>query len=357
MRMRHMTTWGIMMTMLLQSCGNDTPPRRTVRVERRTIVEKALAVGTIEPENEISIKSKISGVVERLYADVGDFVRPGDPLLEIRPDPTPLELAEAKRNVEMAEIAYATARKDKERVQELRQRNLISQKEFDEALRRFEEADVRLKMARERLALLEEGRVDIADTRIESVIKSPVEGYVLDKAVDIGDPVVPLTSYQEGTVLMTIADMKELVFKGTVDEIDVGKIKEEMPAEIDIGAIPGEENVRGRVRKISLKARKEDNLTVFPVEIELEDTDGLVLRAGYSANANIIIARKENVLALPERVVTFRNDSAFVRIPLPDGTEKELAVRTGLSDAVFVEIIAGLEEGQEVLEKPVKEIQ
>ncbi|RMD96296.1 MAG: efflux RND transporter periplasmic adaptor subunit, partial [Calditrichaeota bacterium] len=133
-------------------------------------------------------------------------------------------------------------------------------------------------------------------------------------------------------------------------------IHEGMEAEIDIGALPGEENLKGKVRKISLKAKKEENLTVFPVEIDLNYTNGFVLRAGYSANANIIIARKKDVLAIPERVVTFRNDSAFVKIPQPDGSEKEISIQTGLSDAINIEVISGLKEGQEVLEKPVKEI-
>ena len=330
--------------------------RKTVKVVRSTIVDKALAVGTIEPENEIAVKSKISGVVQKLYADAGDYVQAGQPLLEIRPDPTPLELVEAKRNGEIAAIVYETAKREKDRVKDLVDKNLVSQREFDKAKQAFDEAEIRLKMAREKLALLEKGKVRIANTEIESIIKAPISGFVLDKSVDIGDPVVPLTSYQEGTAVMTMADMRNLVFKGTVDEIDVGKIHEGLPAEIDIGAIPGDNKIRGEVRKISLKAKKEDNITVFPIEITLTQTNGTVLRAGYSANANIIITRKDSVLAIPERVVTFRNDSAFVKILADAGTEKEVLIVTGLSDAITIEVVSGLEEGQEVLEKPVKEI-
>jgi len=342
---------------LLFSCGRKENPRKSVKVTRRTIVEKALAVGTIEPENEISVKSKISGVVKHLYADPGDFVHKGDPLLEIRPDPTPLELAEAKRNVQLARIDFEEARKQKQRVEKLLKERLVSQREYDQAFRSFEEAKLRMKMAQERLALIENGKVKIANTEIESVIKAPIEGYVLERFVDVGDPVVPLTSYQAGTELMTLADMSHLVFKGTVDEIDVGKIHEGMEAVIDIGALPGEQKIRGRVRTISLKAKKEGNITVFPVEIELVTTDGLVLRAGYSANATIIVARKENVLAIPERVVTFRGDSTFVDVPGTDGSAKSVAIQTGLSDAIYLEVVSGLKEGQEVLEKPIKEIQ
>src|SRR3989304_2068312 len=156
-------------------------------------------------------------------------------------------------------------------------------------------------MARERLGLLEEGKVNVATDRIETVVRSPITGFILEKTVEIGDPVVPLSTYQEGTVLLTMAAMSDLLFRGTVDEIDVGKLKEGMPVLIKIGALPAAD-VEGRVAKISLKARKQDNATVFPVEISLADTHGAVLRAGYSANADIIIARRDSALMIPERL-------------------------------------------------------
>jgi len=327
----------------------------TVKVEKRNIVEKALAVGTIDPETEIAIKSKISGVVKRLFIDAGSLVKQGEPMLEIRPDPTPLELAEATRNVEMESIAVENAQREYDRAKQLKQKGLTSDKDFEITQKQFEQAKVRWEMAREKLALLEKGKIKIANANIETIIKAPTDGYVLEKMTDVGDPIVPLTSYQAGTVLFTVADMKNLLFKGTVDEIDVGKLTEGMEAEIQVGALPGKP-VKGKLSKISLKARKEDNTTVFPVEIVVDMTGDQVLRAGYSANANIIIQKKDSVLAIPERVVTFRNDSAFVNIPQGAEGKKEIFIKTGLSDAIYIEVISGLEEGQEVLEKEVKEI-
>lgn len=327
----------------------------TVKVEKRNIVEKALAIGTIDPETEIAIKSKISGVVKKLFVEAGSFVKEGNPMLEIRPDPTPLELAEAKRNVEMESIALGNAQREFERAQQLKDKGFTSEKDFEISQKQYEQAKVRLEMTQERLALLEKGKIKIADTNIETIIKAPTMGYVLEKMINVGDPIVPLTSYQAGTVLFTVADMKKLLFKGTVDEIDVGKLKEGMEAEIQVGALPGKP-VIGKLNKISLKARKEENTTVFPVEIVIEMTEDQVLRAGYSANANIIIQKKDSVLAIPERVVTFRNDSAFVNIPEGSEGKKELFIKTGLSDAIYIEVISGLKEDQEVLEKEVKEI-
>jgi len=328
---------------------------RTVKVERKDIIDKALAVGSIEPLNEIAVKSKISGVVGQLFVDVGDFVKKGNPVLEVKPDPTPMELAGAKRNVEMTTIQLNTLRRELKRNEELKEKGLISDYDFEVLRQQHDEAALRHKIAEERLALIEKGKIRIADTNIESIIKSPITGFILEKSVNVGDPVVPLTSYQAGTELLKMANMESLIFKGTVDEIDVGKIKEGLIAELQVGALPGKE-VKGYVSLISLKARKEQNTTVFPIEIVIDEKGGAILRAGFSANANIIISKKDSVLSIPERVVTFRNDSAFVRILKGENDWEERFIQTGLSDAIQIEVITGLKEDEEVLEKEVKEI-
>lgn len=335
--------------------SNKDSERKTITVKRQNIVDKALAVGSIEPVNEIEVKAKVSGVVGKLYADVGDFVKTGDPLLEVKPDPTPLELAQAKRDVEMATIELETRAKEQDRNKELKARGLISDTQFEESARRFDEAKLRHQIAQEQLDLIEKGKITIANTNIETVVKAPLTGFILEKNVYLGDPVVPLTSYQPGTALMRMADMKDLIFKGTVDEIDVGKIKEGMKCELQVGALPGD-TITGHVTLISLKAKKEDNTTVFPVEIKIDETNNTVLRAGYSANANIIIARRDSVLAIPERVVTFRNDSAFVKLPVGEKDSEERYIKTGLSDAILIEVLEGLKEDDVVLEKEVKDI-
>ncbi|TFH01673.1 MAG: efflux RND transporter periplasmic adaptor subunit, partial [Calditrichales bacterium] len=329
--------------------------RKTVKVSKQTIVDKALAVGSIEPVTEIDVKSKISGVVGKLFVGVGDLVQAGDPLVEVKPDPTPLELAQAKRDVEMASIEMETYDKERVRSRQMQTQGLISDQEFEILTQKYDEAHLRHQISQERLDLIEKGKVKIANTRIETVVKSPLTGYILEKSVNLGDPVVPLTSYQPGTALMRLADMTDLIFKGTVDEIDVGKISEGMTCELQVGAIPASQ-INGHVRLISLKAKKEDNTTVFPVEIKIDQLNDAVLRAGYSANAHIIIARRDSVLAIPERVVTFRNDSAFVQLPKGEKESEERFIKTGLSDAIQIEVIEGLDEGQEVLEKEVKEI-
>ncbi|HVN49204.1 MAG TPA: efflux RND transporter periplasmic adaptor subunit [Bacteroidota bacterium] len=336
-----------------KSTGDDVLPK--IKVVKGTIVDKALAVGTIEPENEISIKSKVGGVVGRIFVDVGVYVKVGDPLIEVKPDPAPVDLANAKRQLQLTQVDLDNLKKEGVREDALYKQKLISDKDYEDFQRQYQEAELHLKIASENLELMESGKVRIGDTEIESIVKAPISGFVLNRTVEVGDPVTPLTSYQEGTVLMKMANMERLLFKGTVDEIDVGKMKEGMPVEIKVGALPSD-TVRGLLRKIWLKAEKKDNATVFPVEILIPASRNTTLRAGYSATANIIIQKKVNVLTIPERVVTFRNDSAFVHLVSSSAKEEDHYIKTGLSDAINIEVISGLNNGDEVFEKPVKKI-
>jgi len=322
---------------------SDDQSASLIKVTRGEIVEKALAVGTIEPENEVSVKSKVSGVVGKIYADAGSYVKAGQPLLEVRPDPTPLELADAKRQVQLADVELNNLEKDKVRQESMVQKHLISTKDYEDFQSKLEESELRQKISREKLALMESGKVTIDKMQIESIVKAPIDGFVLNKTVEVGDPVTPL-------------NMSKLIFKGSVDEIDVGKLKEGMPAEIKIGALPTDK-IKGVLSKISLKAEKKENATVFPIEITVPSSSGTTLRAGYSANANVIIQHKDSVLMIPERVVTFRNDSSFVKVALGEGKDEDRLIKTGLSDAINIEVLTGLKEGDQVKEKPVKKIE
>jgi HlyD family secretion protein len=326
-----------------------------VKVERGDIVEKALAIGRIEPKKEITVKSQISGIVRRAYVEVGDIVKAGNPVFEIMPDPTPLEFAEAKRNAELAAVVLEKAQADYERQKQLRDSKLISEQDFEESENDFRQFKLRLNVAEERLALIEKGRTKIADREIDTIIKAPVDGTVLERRVNEGDPVVPLTSYQAGTELLLMAEMGNLIFKGTVDEIDVGKLTEGMAAELQIGAIPDQKNA-GRLSKISPKAKQKENATLFDVEIEITDKGNKIIRAGYSANANLVIRKAENVLFIPERLVEFNKDKTFVEIQTGPGVIEKKEVKLGLSDGLNVEVKEGLTQGAEVVERPPKEI-
>jgi HlyD family secretion protein len=194
---------------------------------------------------------------------------------------------------------------------------------------------------------------------MESVIRAPAAGTVLSRAVNPGEPVVPLTSFQPGTEMATIADMSDLIFKGTVDEIDVGKLRAGLTARIKVGALPTD-IVTGKVARIAPQAQQKDGATLFDVEIELEPGQKVSLRAGYSANADVVIREKKDVLTLPERVVTFEDGGkkAFVEVPGadPKAEPQKKEIKVGISDGLTVEVAGGLEKGAKVVERPPKKI-
>ncbi|MDP9191472.1 MAG: efflux RND transporter periplasmic adaptor subunit [Acidobacteriota bacterium] len=330
---------------------------KEVEVIQGTIVEKAVAVGQIQPRQKFQVKSKISGIVRRALVQVGDTVKAGDPLFEIAPDPTPLEVSEVDRRVESATASFKRAESDFQRSTELAASGVLPRSDVDQKKESYELARVALFKAQQDRELTRRGRLGVGGQ--ESIIRAPAAGTVLTRAVNEGDPIVPLTSYQPGTEMATIADMSDLIFKGTVDEIDVGKLSVGMQARIKVGALPTD-IVTGKVQRIAPQAQQKEGATLFDVEIELEPGQKITLRAGYSANADVIIREKKDVLVLPERLVTFEDGGkkTFVEIPGadPKAEPKKVDVKTGVSDGLNVEIVSGLKKGEKVVERPPKEI-
>jgi HlyD family secretion protein len=229
--------------------------------------------------------------------------------------------------------------------------------EVEQKKEAYELASVALRKAQQDRELTRRGR--LSSSGQESIIRAPAGGTILSRAVNEGDPIVPLTSFQPGTEMATVADMSDLVFKGTVDEIDVGKLSVGMQARIKVGALPTDV-VTGRVARIAPQAQQKEGATLFDVEIELDPGQKITLRAGYSANADVIIREKKDVLVLPERLVKFEDGGkkTFVELPSsdPKAEPKKVEIKTGISDGLNVEIVSGLKKGDKVVERPPKEI-
>jgi len=330
---------------------------KEVEVTTGSIVEKAVAVGQIQPRQKFQVKSKISGIVRRALIQIGDTVQAGAPLFEIAPDPTPLEVTEVDRRVESAAASYRKAEGDYQRAQELSRQGVMPKSEAEARRESFELARVALTKAEQDRDLTRKGRLTLSGT--ESIIRAPAAGTILTRAVNPGDPIVPLTSYQPGTEMATVADMRDLIFKGTVDEIDVGKLSVGMPTRIKVGALPTDV-VTGRVSRIAPQAQQKEGATLFDVEIELDPGQKIVLRAGYSANADVIIREKKDVLTIPERLVTFEDGGKKATVELaggnPKAQPKKVDIKTGISDGLNVEVLSGLKKGDKVVERPPKEI-
>lgn len=328
---------------------------KQVEVIQGSIVEKAVAVGQIQPRQKFSVKSKISGIVKRALVEVGDTVQAGDPLFEIAPDPTPLEVTEVDRQVESAEASFKRAEGDYQRSLQLSRSGVLPKSDVEAKKESYDLAHVALTKAEQNRDLTRKGRLTVSGT--ESIIRAPAAGTILTRTVNPGDPIVPLTSYQPGTEMATIADMRDLIFKGTVDEIDVGKLSVGMATRIKVGALPTDV-VTGRVSRIAPQAQQKEGATLFDVEVELEPSK-ITLRAGYSANADVIIREKKDVLVIPERLVTFADGGKKASVELPGSdpkSPKKVDIKTGISDGLNVEVLSGLTKGQKIVERPPKEI-
>lgn len=333
------------------SNGNDNAGIKLIDVTKGNIVDKAIAIGEIEPEKEVAVKSHIAGVVDKLFVEENDTVKAGDKLFEIAPQSTPEQIVYAELALQEAQVVFDNLNRDFERKKELFDKNLLSQSDFDDIKKNLDVARLDVKRKNEALALLKEGRT----SDIESIIRAPVGGTVLAIYSEEGDPVEPMTSYQPGTAILSLADMDNLVFRGTVDEIDVGKLHEGMDVTLKVGALSAD-TIEGRLDKIASKSRREDQTIVFDVEIVITRYGQSKLRAGYSATAEIIINEKNDVLMIPERLVTFKSDSSFVDVQDSAGVITTIPVEVGLSDGLNIEVLSGLEEEQKVVEYPPREI-
>jgi HlyD family secretion protein len=314
-----------------------------IKVTKGNIRDVAVALGTIEVKYETSVKSTFSGVIKKVFVEIGDVVKKGDPIFEIDPTPTPFELASVRKEVKVAEVRLENAKKDIDRKKALFEKGLISDKEYEDMERDQKEAQSIYDLARQSLDLMEKGKARVGGTALDAIIRSPVSGTILSKAVSIGDPVVPLTSYQPGTELMKIARLQDLLFKGVVDEIDVGRLEEGMKAKITVGAIPNEE-VYGIIDIIAPKARNKEGATVFDIEIIITEKGNKPLRVGYSATADIIIDERNDVLVIPEGAVQFEDGKTYVY--LASGEKRDVEI--GLSDGLNIEVVSGLKEGDEI---------
>ena len=328
----------------------ETPEQRgSLRVVRGSVEATSLATGRIVPAYETAVRSPIAGVVAERLVGLGDEVEAGDPLVRIANEPTDWELLQAQRDIEAAQLTEEAAREymDGEHLASWLTRLVYGTAQLD---RIFRSADLARRKAEERLLYLRTGRLRAGQFEIDMMVRSPVAGRVIDLTVMPGQQVIPTGAYQPATEIAVIADMDRLEFRGTVNEIDVGRLRSGLGAQIRIGALPGT-RLKGTVREVGLKAKELDHAVVFDVSLAVESQADDMIRAGYSATAHIRIEHRTDVLVLPERVVEFRQGGAFVRMFDSDGSVVEKPIVVGLSDGLVIEVVSGLAEGAVVLER------
>ena len=375
---------------------NTTDPIKyeSIKPEIRDVLKKAVATGSIKPRREINIKPQVSGVVETLYVEEGAMVAKGQKLAKIKLIPSEVNINSAQSNVELARIrmkesereldrqrnintksldvdqaktAFDIALKEEERNRELLTDGVISDTEYNRfkldfelkksqyentkisslnTVRQFEtELEIRrqeFEAAISNLQLLREGATKNSK-QVSNIIVSTVNGMVLDLPVEEGSSVIERNTFNEGTSVATIADMSNLIFEGKVDESDVGKLSEGMPLVVTVGAVV-DTTFKAILEFISPKGVEEEGTVKFEIKAAVTDIpEGVFLRAGYSANADVILERVDQVVAIQERDIIYKGDTTFVEIKKGDQEFDQLEIEIGISDGLHTEVLSGID--------------
>ncbi|MBK7754120.1 MAG: efflux RND transporter periplasmic adaptor subunit [Flavobacteriales bacterium] len=316
------------------------------KAKKANVVKKTVANGSIVPRKEILIKPVVSGIIRELYVEAGEQVKKGDPLAKIQIVPDMLSLSSAEQRVSGANINVGNAQMTFDRNKPLADKGVISASEmqgYDIALRN---AKQELNAAEEALKVVRDGISN--NSAGNTVVRSTIDGMVLDVPVKEGNSVIERNNFNEGTTIAAIADMGDLIFQGKVDESEVGKVKLGMPVVLTVGAI---ENARwdAELEYIAPKGVEENGAIQFEIRAAVKLKEGERLRSGYSANADIVLDRRDSVLTVPESIVEFnkQGDSAFVHVK--NGEEwKKTWIKTGLSDGINLEVVEGVDATTEL---------
>lgn len=324
------------------------------------VVRKTVAAGTLQPRKEIEIKPKVSGILRQLFVEPGKQVKAGDLIAEIQIIPDVVNLNEAELRLRAARLNEETAKRELDRVTALGSKGAAALGELDQLRSQHRLAQEELRGAEMRVRLVREGAVSrnkAASTRVEST----VAGTVLALPVREGSSVINANSFNPGTTVAIVADMTDMIFKGRIDEAEVGRLREGMPVEIVVGALE-ELKFSGTLEHISPRSlvsssqtqQQQGGTTEFEVEAAFRPPQGVLVRAGYSANANIVLDRRDKVLTISESLLSFEADRRFVEVLVDPATHKyeRREVKLGLSDGLRVEVLGGVKPS-DVMRKPV----
>ncbi|MDD3636283.1 MAG: efflux RND transporter periplasmic adaptor subunit [Bacteroidales bacterium] len=319
----------------------------TTTAFKTDIIRKTVATGSVVPRKEIEITPKVSGIIEEIFVEPGDVVKKDQLIARVKIIPDMINLNNAESRVKRAKIQLEEARKNHERYKSLYEEEVIPEAEFLTFDIAFRNAREEVESAEDNLQLIREGATKKAGNVTNTLIRSTIDGMVLDVPVEEGNSVIESNTFNNGTVIATIADMSEMIFEGKVDESEVGKISEGMPLIMTIGAIENE-TFDAVLEHISPKGIEENGTIQFEIRAAVDLKENQFIRAGYSANADIVLERKDQVLAVNEGYLLIEKDTTYVEVEVsPQQFEKRI-VKTGLSDGINIEIIEGLSETDKI---------
>ncbi len=326
--------------------------KRDVTVKKGEITVKIEETGTIQPIREINITSQVGGKLVHFYVDEGDFVNKGDLIADIEPDyEQSASISNKKSSYIRAKIAKKNAKEDYENNLSLFKDNYISKKELDDSKDELDQAIINFDIAEQQYNLVKEIEIEGNISKVYST----ASGTIIKRQVEEGEMVRSnIGSYSEGTVLIVLADLQQMIVKSSINEIDIAKISKNQKVQIQVDAFPYEK-FSGEINKVSAMAVSENNVKVFPIEIQISNSDSR-LRPGMSANVTIIGETRKDILVIPIRAIFSDGEGNDIVYQIKsDSLTAPTVVKTGLNDLLKVEIVSGLQEGDKLsLSKPVR---
>jgi len=314
----------------------------TQTAEVTDIIQKSVATGSVIPRKEILIKPQISGIIKEIYVEAGDSVREGDLIAKVKVIPDMVSLNNADNRVSRAKISLDNASLDFSRNQKLLQQEVIAKAEFQTFEIAKRQAEEELKAAEDNLQIVKEGVSKSAGKETNTLIRATIAGMVLDVPVEKGNSVIEANTFNEGTTIASVADMKDLIFEGNVDESEVEKLQQGMDLIVKIGAIEGKQ-FDAVLEYIAPKGVDLNGAIQFTIKAAVNLKSGEFIRAGYSANADVVLGRRDSVLAISEALLQFeQGQKPFVEVMTAPDTYERREVELGLSDGLKIEVISGL---------------
>jgi len=330
-----------------------TNDKSAIIYETKTIIntsieKKTVITGKVIPEDEVEIKPQIQGIIDALFVEEGDKVKTGDLLAKIKVVPNEQNLNAAEGRVANSKIVLKNAQVEFKRNKNLFDKGIISKQDFDNVQLRYNQSKLDVSNAVSDLQIIRLGSKGGAASA-NTNIRATVPGTVLEIPVEEGFQVIASNSFNAGTTIATIADLNKMIFEGKVDEAEVGKLIVGMPLEVNLGAIE-DQSLEAKLKFIAPKGNEEQGAVQFKIEADLFLNDSIFVRAGYSANASLIIERKDNVMAIEESLLQFdrETEKPYVEIQIGDQKFERRDIEIGLSDGVNVEVISGLTEEDQI---------
>ena len=312
---------------------------KTDSIHKTTII-----TGKIEPRNEVNVKPQISGIITELYKEPGQYVQTGEVIAKVKVIPDMGQLSNAESRVRLSDINLKQAQTDFERVENLHDQKLVSDEEFEKSRQALRQAKEEKLASVDALQVVRDGVSQSNAKASSTLIRSTISGVILDIPVKVGNSVILSNTFNDGTTIATVANMNDLIFRGNIDETEVGQLVSGMPMKITVGALQ-DLKFDASLEYISPKAVESNGANQFEIKAAVKLAEGGKIRSGYSANAEIVLSRADNVLTVPESAIEFSGDSTFVYIVKGEGKEKKyerIQVTTGLSDGVNIEIKKGI---------------